>query len=711
MEKWLDTSLPFEERADALIAEMTIKEKAAQMIQLANTAESEKWAKLGIGSIINAYGEDVTALQNAALKSRLKIPVLFSIDCIHGHALNQKATIFPSQLAMAQSFNPNLLECAATVSGTEALCDNIPFVLSPVLCLARDPRWGRVGETFGEDPYLSGELGAAMVSGYSKANVLSCAKHYVAHAESIGGRDSYEVPITPRKVEEFFDPPFRKAMAKGVASVMTAQHVQDGLPLCQHKEIMTDLLRKKDSFKGFVITDNCTSLQPFSYGTAKTKSESYKKVVEAGSDMLMFCSKSSDFYDLAEDICKDDTEFENKMNIAVKRILLQKFKLGLFENPFIGNNPELLGAKEHIETALKVSRESITLLKNNGVLPIDKKKVKTIAVIGPAADNKYSQYGDWTYLNMPFSNNNHTDETGAFKSYLDAIKEFSEKENITVNYAKGAEIDSDFEEFEKAESIAKSSDIIIAVVGDLNTQNGEHHDRSDLSLSGLQQELLDKLLMLNKPIILVYSCGKPLLIKSSEQYGAILQCFNGGIMGGVALAEILFGITNPSGKLPISIPLSAGTLPCYYNTTLGWHAHNYLDADKNALYPFGFGLSYTDFEIKYLNAPNKINADDKEFKIQLSVKNTGDFDGATVVQVYIYQKETTVLQPVKALKGFKKIWLESGQEKEIKISILLDDLIVVTPELKREIQKGKIEIMVGFSSRDEDLIKLNSEIV
>lgn len=711
---YMNTELSAEKRAELLLEKMTLKEKAAQMIELAYTGESEKWAELGIGSLINAYDENVVKLQKIALeKSRLKIPILFAVDCIHGHALNPCATVFPSQLAMAQSFNREALEKCAEVSGKESLTDGIPWVFSPVLCLGRDPRWGRIGETFGEDAYLAGELGAAMARGYKKAGVVSCAKHYIAHGEVVGGKDSYNVSVSDRRVKEYFEPVFKKVIDAGCDTVMSAQHIHDGQPFCENKSLINTLLKGEDKFDGVVITDNQTSVSPYEYGSEKSLDDSFRMAVEGGSDMLMFCSKNSEFYEAAERICDTHPEFLKRIDEAVLRILTLKFKIGLFEKPFMCCEKSELGSKEHIDCALEIAEQSISLLKNNGVLPIDKRNVKKIAVIGPAADNPYSQYGDWTYLNMPFSKNQHRDGTGCYTSYLKGITETAKSYGIETVYCKGCDIvDTDENNIDEAVSLALESDLVIAVVGDINKQNGEHHDRCHLGLTWLQTELLERLFKTGKRVVVILSNGRPHITeKAEEKADAILQAFNSGIMGGKAAARIIFGEVNPSGKLAVSIPKCEGQLPACYDYTLGWHADDFIDESAHPLYPFGYGLSYTKFEYSNLIVPNKINSKSEYFTVGFDLKNTGKYDGTEIVEVYIYQKQTSVLQPLKALKAFERVFLKAGESKRISINVYLKELAVVDYEFIKSVQSGIIDVMVGGSSKKEDLITATSEIV
>ena len=701
-----DKSLSPIQRAKDLLSKMNVEEKAAQVVQLAFTENTVNWAKKGIGSVINAYDKDVLELQRIAVnETRLGIPILFSIDCIHGHALNNAATVFPNQLAMAQSFDREALKRCAEISAKETLCDGIRYILSPVLDIARDTRWGRISETFGEDPYLAGELGAAMVEGYQSEPVICCPKHFVAHSESKGGRDSYEVSITDRKVKQFFAPAFTKAVKAGCGSVMSGQQVHNGKPMCINDRLINGFLKGDDKFEGFVVTDNQGSRAPFEYGVAKTAEEGFYQALMCGNDMMMYCSKDTEFADIAVKLASEHPEFAKRLDDAVLRILIQKFKMGLFENPYlIYNADEIMCCEEHYKDALEITRKSITMLENkNNILPLDTSKVKTIAVIGPAADNRYSQYGDWTYLNMPFSKNDHTDLTGRCKTYYEAIKEKAQEYGIDVLYSDGCDIKiNDKSNIPAAVEVAQKSDIVVLCLGDDNRQNGEHRDRAHLELSGKQNELFDAILDTNKPIIVILSNGKPLIInKVAKCADAILECFNGGIAGGVAAAEIIFGEVSPSGRLPISFPYSEGQIPVYYNQMYGWHADGYLDEEHTPLYSFGYGLTYTEFEYNNLTCETLKDG----ISVKLSVKNIGKRAGVAVPQVYVRFITASYMQPIKNLKGFDRVPLAPNEEKECEFIIPFDELKIVGDDLVPRLEKGEIEIMAGSSSRDCDLIK------
>lgn len=713
---YTDPHLPPEERAAQLISMMTTEEKAAQMLQLSYTGHSAAWAKKGIGSIINAYGRDVIETQRIAVeKTRLGIPILFSIDCIHGHALNSAATVFPSQLAMAQSFDPAALETCGRVSATEALCDGIRFVLSPILDIARDMRWCRVDETFGEDPYLAGVLGAAMVKGYQSAGgdpmpVICCPKHFVAHSESTGGRDSYEVSISDRKVKQCFMPAFEKAVEAGCGAVMSGQHIHDGRPMCVNERLINGFLKKDAGFGGFVITDNCSAHAMLEYGLAKTAAQGYYQAIMAGNDMLMFCKKDTDFADIAVKLAEEFPEFAARMDDAVRRILTVKFRIGLFENPYLQLDAALLCCDEHYAAALDITRCSITLLKNNNrILPLDTDHIKKIAVIGPAADSRYSQYGDWTYLNMPFSKNRHEDLTSRCVTYYQGIKQLADERKIKTVYARGCDfLDMDDSELAPAIEAAKGSDVILLCVGDMNRQNGEQHDRCHLELSGLQNRLFRELRALQIPIVVILSNGKPLCIGELQaEADAILECFNSGIAGGTAAAEILFGITNPSGKLPVSFPRSVGQLPVYYNYMDGWHGGKYIDEETDPLYTFGYGLSYTEFtysDLTVLPAKNGV------LPVEITVQNTGERSGTETVQLYVRFLTASYMQPVKNLKGFRRATLQPGEKQTVQFSIPFRELEIVQTDCSRVFEGGRFEIMAGGSSADSDLLKQTIEL-
>jgi beta-glucosidase len=696
-----------ENRVEELLSRMTLPEKAGQMIQIpcnmVSRQEAIEWAKKGAGSFLHVFGDDARELQSIALKTRLGIPALFGIDAVHGHCLNENATIFPSQLAAACSWNRDSVEAMARVTAREVATDGVHWTFSPVLCLARDTRWGRVDETFGEDPYLAGELGAAMVKGYqgdsldSDDSILACAKHYIGYGEAVGGRDSCDTEMTFRKMREVFLPPFEKAVKAGCGTIMTAYGSIDGTPFTACRKALHDILRDELGFDGFVVTDwdNVNSLVKNQHVAADIM-EASRMAAIAGNDMIM---TSSAFYEAVIKLVENGRLDEKVIDDAVRNILRIKFRMGLFEKPEKKGRPGCMGCAEHLEVCKKLARESIVLLKNNGVLPLSK-DIKSVAVIGPNADDIRAQYGDWTYFSHPTPNPDHK-PVKPYYTVLDGIRELAEQNGIAVSYHRGCGVFPGVDDdISGAVSTAQQCDAIVLVLGDRIEQTGEMKDRADLSLSGAQMELFRGLRRLRKPMVTVLVASKPLCIQeAAEQTDALIVAFNGGMFGGLAVAETIFGKWNPSGKLPISFPRHVGQLPVYYNSLPGWHGGKYMDLPETPLFAFGEGMSYTSF--RYSN----LRVDGESLTAKVDVTNIGDRNGFETVQVYFRDCVSSVMTPIKQLIGFQKISLKAGETKTVCFKFQREDFSLVTPDERRVTEPGKFILMVGPSSKDSDLLR------
>jgi beta-glucosidase len=696
-----------EKRVEELLSRMSLAEKAAQMIQIPYNVVSKKeaieWAEKGAGSFLHVLGDDARELQSIALTTRLGIPILFGIDAVHGHSLNEHATIFPSQLAAACSWDRECVENMARVTACEVATDGLHWTFSPVLCLGRDTRWGRVDETFGEDSYLTGELGAAMVKGYqgesldSDDSILACAKHYIGYGEAVGGRDSCDTEMTFRKLREVFLPPFEKAVKAGCGTIMTAYGSIDGTPFTASRKALHDILRDELGFDGFVVTDwdNVNSLVNNQHVAADI-GEASRMAASAGNDMIM---TSSNFYEAVIKLVENGQLDEKVLDEAVRNILRVKFRMGLFEKHEKKGRPGCIGCAEHLEVCKKLARESIVLLKNSGVLPLSK-DVKSIAVIGPNADDIRAQYGDWTYFSHPQPNPDHK-PVKPYYTVLEGIRELSEQNNVTVNYHRGCGVlPGDDDDISGAVSTAQSCDAIVLVLGDKVDQTGEMKDRADLSLSGAQMELFRELRRLHKPMITVLVASKPLCIEeAAEQTDALIAAFNGGMFGGLAVAETIFGKLNPSGKLPISFPRHVGQLPVYYNSLPGWRGGKYVDLPDTPLFAFGEGMSYTTF--LYSN----LRVDKENLTVKVDVENTGGRDGFETVQVYFRDCVSSVITPIKQLVGFQKIFLKAGETKAVSFALRREDFSLVTPDEHRVTEPGEFILMVGSSSKDSDLLR------
>ncbi|MBU3191049.1 glycoside hydrolase family 3 C-terminal domain-containing protein [Clostridium bowmanii] len=709
--------LPPMERTLNLLSLMTLEEKVGQMMQISynmvNVTEAEQWVKNKFaGSFLHALGDNADRLQELALSTRLGIPLMFGIDAIHGHALLNGATVFPSQLAMSCSFNPSLVESAGRVTAREVSADGLHWTFSPLLCIGRDTRWGRINETFGEDPYLIGLLASAIIKGYQGKNlsdpgsILACAKHYIAYGESTGAKDAYDTEVTLRKVREVFLPPFKKAVEVGCATFMTGYQSIDGTPMTANKKMLKDILKDELGFDGFVVTDwNNTGSLVDKQKVSPDISDASKKAIESGNDMIM---NTNDFYGATLKLVQEGKVSETLIDDAVKRILNIKFKMGLFDakkrRGYIST--DVIASKEHQEINLELTRESIVLLENkNNTLPLN--NIKKIAVIGPNADSIQAQFGDWTFFSHPDPN---PEAVPNFEYYtmLRGIRELAESKNIEVTYHKGCDImDKEDIDIEGAVKACEDADVIIAVVGDCLAMNGEFKDRATLDMPGSQQELLEQLKKLNKPLAVVLVNGKPLSIPwIAQNADAVVETFNSGTLGGKALADILFGEFNPCGKLSISFPYHSGQTPVYYNHLPGWHSPKYADlSTAEPLYSFGYGLSYTSYKYSNLTLSKTSCSSKDTITVSVDVTNIGKCDGTEIVQLYVNDVISSVMTPVKELKGFEKVQINAGETKNVSITLSVSDFSIVDADEKYVVEPGDFEIMVGPDSRDASLLK------
>ncbi len=683
-----------------MLAEMTVEEKIAQMQQVSPESFRpevfEHFRKIGGGSFLHVLGKDAGAVRADAENTRMKIPPIFGIDAIHGHSLLNGAVIYPSQLAMACSWNPDLVKKMGKATAEEVNADGLDWVFSPVLCIGRDTRWGRIDETFGEDPYLIGTLAAAITEGYEEDGlVAACLKHYIGYGEATGARDAYDTEISMRKIREVFLPPFRKAVKAGASTVMTAYGSISGVPMTAHRQLLREILKEELGFDGFVVTDW------YNVGSLRTKQkavESYadgvRVTVEAGNDMSM---NSYQFYEHAIRLVGEGKIPMALIDDAVRRILRVKFSLGLFDENKKRMPRECIGSKEHIEINHELTRESLVLLENNGVLPL-KETPKKIAVVGPNADDIRAQYGDWTFFSHPDPSPEGTMPKGDYYTVLRGVKTvFADSE---VAYAKGCDVMelSDDAMLEEALTLAKDSDVVIAVIGDILAQNGETKDRAILELTGRQNELIRKLKATGKPVITVLVNGKPLCLGDViENSDALIEMFNGGDLGGLCVAEMIAGKFNPSGKLPISFPRASGQVPCYYNQYAGWHGGKYMDVDEGNLYDFGYGLSYTNYEYSNLSISADTAKAGDVLTVSVDVTNTGDMDGLEIVEMYYNDLYSSVLTPTRQLCGFKKVLVKAGETVHVELPLAVSDLALVNANCETVLEPGDFEIMVGGS--------------
>ncbi len=712
-------------RINDLLNKMTIEEKIGQLCLVNTTGGSHLEAlknnlKDGkIGAILNEVNPNViNELQYIAVKeSRLGIPLLIGRDVIHGFK-----TIFPIPLGQAASWNPDIVYEGARISAIEAASQGINWTFAPMLDIGRDPRWGRVAETLGEDTYLISVLGAAMVSGFQgtklnrKDRIASCAKHFAGYGASEGGRDYNTTNIPENELRNTHLPPFKAALNAGAATVMTSFSDLDGVPASANEFLLKQVLRKEWKFDGFVVSDWESIKQLSTHGLTPNDKESAFEAANAGLDMEM---ASQTYSEHLFALINESRISMQQLDTMVSNILGIKFRLGLFELPYTNppDFPELVN-ENHLAAAKEAAIQSAVLLKNeNNVLPIVKESVKTIAVIGPLADDGYEQLGTWVF---------DADERHS-QTPLNAIKEIS-GEDVHVNYVRAMEStrskSSQF--FSDAIDAANNSDIVVLFLGEESILSGEAHCRADIGLPGNQVELIKQISATGKPIILVLMAGRALALENIvNDVDAILYAWHPGTMAGPAIADLLFGKVSPSGKLPVTFPRVTGQVPIYYSqkntgkpVTPETYMHiddiqprmhqvsvgntsYHLDTHYTPLFPFGFGLSYTEFNYSHLVLDkNEIHLGET-INISAEIFNKGCWDAMETVQLYIRDVSASVTRPVKELKGFKKISLAPGETKVVSFQIHTDDLSFHNRKMQRVTEPGKFIVWIGSSSNAE----------
>jgi beta-glucosidase len=712
-----------EQRVDALLQKMTLQEKAGQITQIAgmnsHTAEMIKQGK--VGSILGVLGaENVNVAQRAAVEnSRLKIPLIIGYDVIHGYR-----TVFPVPLASAGSFDPQLIEQSERVAAKEATASGVKWTFAPMVDIARDPRWGRIVEGAGEDPYLGSVVAGARVRGFQGNNiadpqsVVACAKHFVAYGAVEGGRDYNTVDISEALLREVYLPPFHAAVDAGVGTLMSAFNDLNGLPATANHHTLTDILRDEWKFNGFVVSDYSSVHELIAHGVAADDSQASFKALTAGVDMDM---ADDDYERFIPELVKSGKLPEDVVDEAVRRVLRVKFKAGLFEHPYADparEKTDILTA-ESLQTERKMAQESMVLLQNNNdLLPL--KKEQTVAVIGPLADDKASQLGSWA-------------GNGQAKDAVTPLEGIAAKlGKDRVLYAKGVDIPpfekglaagvaapapssatgaAGIETSNKPASIgdavnaAKKADTVILFVGELAGMTGEASSRASLELPGDQMKLISAVLATKKPVVLVLESGRPLNISwAPEQVPAIIQAWFLGVQAGNAIADVLFGDASPSAHLPLSWPRSVGQIPVYYNhKNTGrpsapdrWHT-GYLDLSKEPLYPFGYGLTYTKFKFSGIKADSSIS---KEGTLHVSaeIENTGKREGTEVAQLYVHDRVAPTSRPVRELKGFQRVTLAPGEHKNIEFTIQAHDLGSYDPDMHWVVPVGTYDVWVAPDS-------------
>ncbi|HVO09164.1 MAG TPA: glycoside hydrolase family 3 N-terminal domain-containing protein [Vicinamibacteria bacterium] len=706
--------LSVEERVNDLVSRMTLEEKVGQLLMLDARPDDLSFVNSRQpGSLLHILGGKIDRAMDLAARNRLAVPLLIGEDGIHGHSFWKDANIFPTQLAMAASWNPGLLERMGRVTAEEMAPTGIHETFSPVLCLTRDLRWGRVGETFGEDPYLIGELGAALIHGYQGKGlddptaVLATAKHYAGYSETQGGRDASEADISRRKLRSYFLPPFERAVRAGAMMFMTGYQSTEGVPSTANRWLLTEVLKDEWGFKGVVVTDwDNVGRMVHEQRVAATYADAAIIALRAGNDIMM---TTPQFYEGAIEAVRSGRLKESEIDAPVRRLLALKFRMGLFENP---RRPDLAKAAvevarpDHRAAVLDAARQSLVLLQNDGLLPLDPAKVRSIAVVGPNADDDLQQLGDWS-LGSP----QHPPEAGKHPrertvTVLDGIKAVAPR-GTTVRYEKGCAINgSELSGLPAAVAAAQASDVVVAVVGDHLDFIGEEKSTATLEMQGGQPALLDALEKTGKPMIVVLVNSKPLVLPPAvRRAGAILEGFNPGMEGGRAIAEAVFGQLNPSGKLTVSFPVHVGQQPVFYNQVRGQHGSRYADLTQEPLFPFGHGLSYTSYRYSNLRLASPTLGHGQSAAVWVDVENAGPRAGDEIVQVYVRDVVTSVTWVDKALKGFARVHLEPGEKKTVQIKLPWEALQLVDADGRSVVEPGEFQILVGPSSRDRDLLR------
>ena len=701
-------------RVDSVLSLMSLDEKIGQLNQLSYGIgwgptvkvsvpnEYKELIKEGkIGSFLNAIGAEFTyELQKIAVnESRLKIPLIFGLDVIHGFK-----TIFPVPLGEAATWQPEIIEMSAHYQALEAASAGIHWTFSPMVDIARDPRWGRIMEGSGEDPYLGSLMAAARVRGYqenlSNLNIIACAKHYAGYGGAEGGRDYNTVDFSERTFRDVYLPPFKAAVDAGAHTIMASFNEIGGIPSSGSKRLLTDILRDEWGFKGFVVSDWNSIGELINHGFASDLKHAGQISLNAGLDMDMESRSYITHLKELEDEGKVD---EDLIDESVKRILRVKFMLGLFDDPYRYCQKER--EQKNIMTdevriaALEVAKRSMVLLKNEkNILPL-KKTYKRIGVIGPLANSKTHPLGGWSAMG----------DTVDVTTVLEGLKNYVDKK-IDIAYAEGCKIDDNSTAgFKNAVNIAKKSDVVVLCLGESRDMSGEACSRSSLDLPGVQEALAKELKKTGKPIVVVLMNGRPLSIPwLNDNANAILEAWFPGVTAGEAIAKVLFGDYNPGGKLPVTFPRTVGQVPIYYNhkntgrsgDLKNHYTSKYLDLPLTPLYPFGYGLSYTTFSLNDFNLSSGNLTEEDSIIVSVKVKNTGNYDGEEVVQLYIQDLVGSVTRPVKELKGFKKVMLKRGEEKSVQFTIHEKDLRFTTADMKFKSEPGKFKAFVGANSAD-----------
>lgn len=716
------------EKVDSLMKLMTLEEKIGQMNQYNGdweatgpiTKDGDKQRQISsgrVGSMLNVTGvEHTRQLQEMAMKSRLRIPLLFAQDIIHGYR-----TTFPIPLAEASSWDLDAIQLSARVAAKEASAAGVHWTFAPMVDIARDPRWGRVMEGAGEDPFWGAQVARARVIGFQGKKlgdtdaVMACAKHFAAYGAAVGGRDYNSVDMSPRALWETYLPPFQAAADAGVATFMNSFNDLNGIPATGNAYLQRTILKGKWGFKGFTVSDWGSVGEMIKHGYAADNYEAAQEALAAGCDMDM---ESRSYINQLAVLVKDGKVKMSWIDDAVKRILTKKFELGLFDDPFRFCNEQRAARQwnnaDNLKAALSVAEKSIVLLKNDGgLLPLSQ-NTKTIALIGPLVKSVRDNLGFWSY--------EWPDDSSRIVSPWEGIQK-KPGAGTALLYAKGCNInDSSKAGFAEAMEIARQADVVVISVGEAGNMTGEAKSRSNIHLPGVQEQLIQAIQSTGKPVVVMISAGRPLIFDwTADHVPAILYTWWLGTEAGSAIADVLFGVYNPSGKLPISFPRTEGQIPVYYNHfSTGRPAQSdsdlnyvssYIDLPNDPRFPFGYGLSYTTFSYSNISLSAASFKPGQAITASITVTNTGSYAGKETVQLYIRDLVGAVVRPVKELKGFNQVYLKAGESKKIAFTIRAEDLRFYNDQLQYIFEPGEFRLYLGGNSRDlkEAAFKLTRE--
>ncbi|WP_130175919.1 glycoside hydrolase family 3 N-terminal domain-containing protein [Cryobacterium sp. SO1] len=730
-----DSALTIPDRVADLLARMSLEEKVGQMLQLdAQEDLDDHVLHKQAGSILHSSPASILRANELTALTRLRIPLLVAEDCIHGHSFWEGATIYPTQLAMAASWDADLLERVARATAVEVAATGVHWTFSPVLCISRDLRWGRVGETFGEDPFLIGELAAAMVRGYQGEGladptaILATAKHFAGYSETQGGRDASEADLSRRKLRSWFLPPFERVARAGCRSFMLGYQSMDGLPITINDWLLSDVLRGEWGYTGTLITDwDNVGRMVWEQKVQPDYTHAAAAAVRAGNDMIMTTPR---FYQGALDAVDRGLLDASAFDPAVARILTLKFELGLFENPRLpcADLSVIVGDAAHARLNLEAARRSIVLLENDGVLPLNAARPARVAVVGPLADDAQSQLGDWAGGSGQVAWLDGQPRE-MITTVLDGIRQIAPA-GWTVSHARGADILTlepypagvtypdgqprhphmvpcapDPALIAEAVALAQDADVVVAVVGDRIELIGEARSTATLELIGGQIALLDALIATGTPVVVVLLASKPLVLPPSVQRAAaVLWTANPGMQGGLALAEILLGEVEPSGRLPISFVRHVGQQPAYYNQIRGQHGDRYADLTQSPAWAFGEGRSYSAVHYADLELEQTALTTGGTIVAHVTVRNTGARAVLETVQVYVRDVVTSVSWADKELKAYRQVQVAPGESVRVRLELPVTDCSIVDVAGRRVVEPGEFQLLVGPSSRESALL-------